>query len=136
MRIRRKSTSTSRLRKRLRFLEPSTRLEIAEAMDYAGRTIADEITANAPRDKGDLAEAATYKVSNDKLGVSVGYSQKQAGFKRAWKKGGFTALWQEFGTRHHAATPFIRPAYHAKLAQILDRIDAAVRTAINKAGQA
>lgn len=130
MNMRARRAGGSRLRKQLRRLEPELRAPIRAEMEHAGKTLADAIDALAPKDTGEMAEAAMYKVSSDGLGVSAGYSAKQTGFKRQWKKGGFKSLWQEFGTKKHAAKPFIRPAYKAKLGGILDRIDRAVRDVI------
>lgn len=117
----------------MRLLEPDIRNDVRRVMDASGEALASEITARAPKDTGEMAEAAMHKVSNDGLGVSVGYSSKQSGFKRAWRAHGFASLWAEFGSRGRAATPFIRPAYRALLSGILDNIDAAVSGAIKRA---
>lgn len=129
MRVRVKSSGQSRLRRQLRRLPKDMTAEIKTEMDAAGKALRDEIVAKAPKDQGDLAQAAHYRVSNDGLGVSVGFSTK-SGFLRKWKAGGFVALFQEYGTRHHAAQPFIRPAWRAKIAGILDSIDATVSRVI------
>lgn len=131
-RARRSGGSSSRLRRRLRFVDKHARSGIKAAFTESGKELADAIEAAAPKDTGGTADEVRYKVSNDGLGVSVGYSAKAAGFKRNWKRGGFKALWQEFGTRHHAAQPFIRPSYRKQLKAILDRIDDAVRTTIRR----
>jgi HK97 gp10 family phage protein len=98
-------------------------------MTSAGAVLRDEMTTRAPKDEGNMSEEATFRVSRDGLSVQVGYSPRR-GFKRAWKKGGFKSLWQEFGTVHHSAQPFVRPAYRAKLAQILNYVDRAVKRTI------
>lgn len=116
----------------MRLLEPSARAVVRAEMNTTGAELVAAMEAGAPRDKGDLAEAAHYKVSNDGLGLSAGYSNRP-GFKRAWQSHGFVAVFQEFGTRHHAAHPFIRPAYRKVIPAALDRIDAAVASAIRKA---
>lgn len=130
MRMRVRRSGGSRLRKQLRRLEPELRAPIRADMDRAGKELVDAMEAMAPKETGEMADAAMYKVSSDGLGVSAGYSAKQGGFKRQWKKGGFKALWQEFGTKKHPATPFIRPAYKQKLAGILTRIETSVRDVI------
>jgi HK97 gp10 family phage protein len=95
-------------------------------MDAIGADLAREITARAPKDAGDLSEAAHYRVSNDGLGVAVGYSKK-AGFLKKWRQAGFVSLFQEFGTKHHPAQPFIRPIWRYNLPKVVDRIDAALK---------
>jgi len=130
MKMRARRSGGSRLRKQLRRLEPSLRMPIRIEMDRAGRELVAAMDAGAPKQTGEMAEAAIYKVSSDGLGVSAGYSGNQVGFKMKWRRGGFKALWAEFGTKHHAATPFIRPAYRQKLGGILTRIEVAVRDVI------
>ena len=81
-----------------------------------------------------MRDAAHYKVSSDGLGVNVGYSQHKPGFKRLWNKGrGFEALFAEFGTKHHAAQPFIRRSFREGVRAALDSIDTAVSRAIRGA---
>ncbi|MBB5723204.1 HK97 gp10 family phage protein [Loktanella ponticola] len=41
---------------------------------------------------------------------------------------------QEFGTAHHEAQPFMRPAFRLKKAKVMRRIASAVTKAIKKAG--
>lgn len=122
----------SRLRRKLRRFPDELRAEVAIPMKLSAEELADAITANAPKDSGDMAEAASYRVSRDGLSAQIGYS-KRAGFKRAWKRGGFKALWQEYGTRHHPAHKFVRPAYAQLLSTILDRIDRAVSRMLARA---
>ena len=123
----------SRLKRKLRRFPKELTVDVAAAIKQGAEELRDEIEDRAPKDEGKLAPAATARVSQDGLSAKIGYSARQAGFKRAWKKGGFTSLWQEFGTKHHAANPFIRPAFRAKLAAILNRVDAAVTKTLNKA---
>jgi len=101
-------------------------------MEEVGQEFEDEIRLRAPKDQGDLADAAHHVVSSDKMGVAIGYSKDKPGFKRVWKKGGFVALFQEFGTSQHAAKPFVRPAWRAKIGSALDRIDAARRRTVQR----
>lgn len=103
-------------------------------MTSAGALLRDEIWLNSPKDEGDMADQATFRVSRDGLSVQVGYS-KRVGFKRAWKAGGFKALWQEYGTRHHKAQPFVRSAFREKLSQILNYVDRAVKRTIIRASR-
>jgi HK97 gp10 family phage protein len=122
----------SRLRRKLRRFEPELRSELAREMQAIGQEFEDELSARAPKDEGNLAEAAHHVVSSDKMGVAIGYSKDKPGFKRQWKRGGFVALFQEFGTSKHAAQPFIRDAWRAKVESALDRIDAARRRTVQR----
>jgi HK97 gp10 family phage protein len=122
----------SRLRRKLRRFPEELRADIRNAMVVSAAELRDEIRANAPRKTGALAEAADYTLSRDGLSAKVGYS-REAGFKRQFKRAGFKAHWLEFGTKHSAAQPFIRPAYRAKLKGILNRIDSAVRKTLRRA---
>lgn len=133
MKTRHRSTKTSRLRRRLRFIDKAIKAELKTDMKAIGVDVSQAINAAAPRAEGDMADAIHYRVSNDGAGLSIGYSSKAAGFKRKWKKGGFVSLWQEFGTKNHAAQPFIRPTWRTKITGALDAIDAAVVSALKKA---
>lgn len=123
----------SRLRKKLRRMPAEITAGIGPVIEDGLREIAAEIKATAPRDTGALADATHWQLSRDKLGGVVGYSANRSGFKTLWKRGGFEALFVEFGTKTQPARPFIRPAFRAKLGAILDRIDHAVNAALRKA---
>lgn len=123
----------SKLRKSLRRMPEAVTKELTIVMAEAGRELEAEIRAGAPVAEGYLRDATTHQVSRDGLGVVAGYSQRRPGFKRAWKKGGFKSLWQEFGTIHHAKSPFISPAFKRVLPGILNRIDAAVERVLRAA---
>lgn len=124
----------SKLRRQLKKLEPELRAELKATMGIVGADIAADLKANAPVDEGFLRNAAHYKVSSDGLGVNIGYSQYKPGFKRLWNKGrGFEALYAEFGTKHHAAQPFIRKSFRAGVKRALDSIDTAVSRTIRGA---
>lgn len=131
---RRRVSGDSKLRRQLRRWPEELRRGVQTVMTYSGDTLRNEIEMRAPKDEGDLSEQVLSRVSRDGLSVQVGYS-KRVGFKTAWKKGGFKALFQEYGTRHHGAQPFIGESYRAKLAGILGDIEAAVNKAINRASE-
>jgi len=120
------------LRRKLRRFPEDLRAEIAIPMKLGAEELAATITANAPKDSGDMAEEVTYRLSRDGLSAQIGYS-KRAGFKRAWKRGGFKALWQEYGTRKMPAHKFISPSYMQLLPRILDSIDRAVARTLRRA---
>jgi HK97 gp10 family phage protein len=122
----------SKLRRQIRRWPEELRKDLRMVMTSAGAELRDTIWTNAPKDEGDMADQVMYRVSRDGLSVQIGYS-KRSGFKRAWKAGGFKALFQEYGTRHHGAQPFVGPAFREKLASILNHIDAAVNRTIRRA---
>lgn len=129
-------TGGSKLRRQLRMFErafePGANTEITKAIETAARELTAEIRTRAPKDDMDLANAVQYKMSSDGLGANIGYSANKAGFRMKWKRGGFVALFQEFGTRHHAAQPFIRPSFRSRLRRNLDLIDDAVRRTVRR----
>lgn len=122
---------TSRLRRKLKRFEPELRTELRRVMEEVGVEMRDEMAARAPKDQGNMAEAAHYVVASDGLAVKIGYSRKE-GFKRMWYKGGYEAHFQEFGTSHHSPKPFVRPTWRAKIGSALDRIDAARRRTVQR----
>ena len=123
----------SRLRKSLRRIPEAVREELTAELERSGAELESAIKANAPVKEGFLRDAAFHQMSRDGLAVHVGYSKNRTGFKRKWKKGGFKALWQEFGTRTQPRTPFISPAFRALLPTVLARIDGAVNRVLRRA---
>lgn len=93
----------------------------------------DEMSANAPKDTGQLALDADAVISRDGLTARVGYDDRAAGFKKEWKRHGYLAIFKEYGTVKTPATPFVRPSYHFMLPKILSGIQAAVTKTIQKA---
>lgn len=124
----------SRLKRKLRKFPKEVTAELAKAIEQGANELRTEMEVRAPKDTGRMSLAATAVLSKDRLAARVGYSRDQPGFKRAWRsQHGFIALFKEFGTKGQPAEPFIRPAYRAKLASILDRIDGAVSGVLRKA---
>lgn len=124
----------SGLRRQLRRWPEALRADLNMVMEMNGTLLLNEIKQRAPVEGGDMRDTASFVVSRDGLSVRVGYSREQD-FKRKWKKGGFHALFQEYGTRHSPAQPFIGPAFRAKLRDALRRIDSAVDRTIKRASQ-
>jgi hypothetical protein len=125
----------SKLRKQLR-RSPD---DVTEELSAEFRNIAPELqaalTEAAAKDTGGMSEQAEAQVSRDEFAIVAGYSKNRSGFKRAWVKGGFKALWQEFGTKHHPARPFISPTFRRLLPGYLDRIEARVIRTLKRAGR-
>lgn len=124
----------SRLRRKLRRFPDALTEEIAEEMRESSEIIRRAIEAEAPRDEGDLGMAAHAVVSSDGLSAKIGYGN-QAGFRNKWKKGGFVALFQEFGTRTMMANPWIRRLWRVHLPRVVDRIDARVNNVLRRASR-
>lgn len=129
---RKRVTGDSALRRKLRRFPEVLRSDLRMVMTMNGDLLVNEIKARAPKDEGDMADHVIARVSRDGLSVQIGYGNRP-GFKQAWKRGGFHALFQEYGTVHHAAQPFIGPAFRAKLGQMLTRIDNAVNRTLKRA---
>jgi len=123
------------LRRKLRRLPDDIKDEIGEVFDRAALDLAQAISAAAPRDEGRLAGAAFGQVSRDRLAVHAGYDRDRTGFKRFWKRGGFVSLWQEKGTKHHAAQPFIEPVARRLVPGIVQKVKRAVDSALRKAAR-
>lgn len=107
--------------------------ELKTAVATGAETLRVEISANAPKATGELANDADAVVSKDGLSASVGYDSNAPGFKAEWKKHGFIAVFQEYGTKKMPAHPFVRPAYLFVLPKILAGIQAAVSNTLNRA---
>lgn len=81
------------------------RIYLVDAVRAGGELIAEEAARRAPRDTGDLAASITVKVnknvkSNGDPEAQIGPSKKEQRVGR----------YQELGTSHNPAQPFLRPA--------------------------
>lgn len=123
------------LRRKLRKLPDDVTAEITQTLQEIGPQLSSAIAQAAPYDTGRLADASRYQLSRDGLGLAAGYSAKRSGFRRLWLKGGFEALWQEFGTKKHAAQPFISPTFRRLIPGMLTKIENAVTRVLQKANR-
>ena len=103
------------------------------AVKWGAEELRDEISANAPKATGELANDADAVIAKDGLSAKVGYDESASGFRREWNKHGFLAIFHEYGTVKMPARPFVRPAYRKVLPGNLEKIKAAVNTTINRA---
>ena len=124
----------SKLRRQLRQWPDHLTSEIKAEIRLIGQEGERALELGAPRDEGRLSIAAHHVVSSDGLSVKMGYSSG-AGFKRQWAKGGFEAIFQEFGTKFHPAQEWIRRVWHQRVGGWLNRIDARVNASLRKAGE-
>jgi HK97 gp10 family phage protein len=97
--------------------EKANKRNTTEALKFGGEVIRSTAARNAPRlsPKPDLADnivMSNQRVRGDETSaVSIGPSE------------GFAyGLPLEIGTAHHAARPFMRPAFDAKFGEALDRV--------------
>jgi HK97 gp10 family phage protein len=85
-----------------------SRKRVSRALREASKLILDRAIENAPEKTGELKDSLTIKAMRRKKG--------RVGFRvtcgEGWFKGRtFYGAFQEFGTSHQPARPFIRPAY-------------------------
>lgn len=122
-----------RLRRRLRQWPDHLTNELKAEIASVGFDVYKAVVRNAPVDQGDLARAARHVVSSDGLSVRVGYSRKEAGFRRVWRKfQGFVAAFQERGTKHHKAQPFVIPTWRVWVPRALTRIERRLNQALRR----
>ena len=102
---------------------------LADAVQSGGAQIADEARRRAPRDEGDLAASITVQVTRQRNTggdprAEIGPSKKEQHVGR----------FQEFGTAHNAAQPFLRPALDTRAQDAVDIMAAVLREKLNALG--
>jgi len=98
------------------------------ALVAGGELIAKKAGQNAPRRPGQPDMADHIVISNARpedgsVGIAVGPASRF-----------FYGSYQEFGTAHHPAQPFLRPAFDSELAQALRAIADSLWASIRRAG--
>ena len=112
---------------KLNALELSIRGKVLiEAAKAGAQIVVDAARANAPRDRGDMAEGMTMRVSNkesdnNEATVDVGPGKKQ-----------FYGHMVERGTSHSVAQPFLGPAIETNRERITAVMSKALLEAIEK----
>jgi len=99
-----------------------------EALKAGGELIRQHAASIAPREPGrpDLADnigMAVARLEDGSVGLAIGPGPSF-----------FYGYFQEFGTRHHKAQPFMRPAWDAEQAKALKVISAEMWTALIRRG--
>lgn len=117
------------LRRVLRQAPDEMAAELRAAIAEGAATIEADMREEAPVREGRLKESISTKMGRDGLSARIGPGV--AG-KRAMRNGGWTAKFAEFGTKHHAAQPFIQPAYRRNESEVRDAIRRGVKTALLK----
>lgn len=116
---------------RRQFRELGDRMQknvVRGSMRSAATPVMKEAQRLAPIDEYDLRNAIALTVSvrkNESFGA-VGIKRRQEGAPARY------AHLQEFGTRHHRAQPFLRPALDNKKGEVIDRFAAAVKSQITR----
>jgi HK97 gp10 family phage protein len=113
--------------------------ELRPALLRGAHDIADAMEALAPEDQGDLVNTITVTGPN---GTTPAYASGGGSITLPENVAAVTVgspdmrhgHLQEFGTAHHEAQPFMRPAFRLKRAKVMRRIQTAIRKAIKKAG--
>lgn len=129
----------SELEKELeRLANPSQRKASARrAMKASAEPIVSAARAMAPRgETNTLAPSVAYgtKLSKRQAAQHRRSVSERSGVEAFIGAGPFSSAWnQEFGNRHHAAQPFLRPAWDAGQAAMLDRLKVELWADIQKA---
>ena len=129
------------LEKRLLALPSEVLAELRPALLKGAGDIADTMEQLAPEDQGDLVNTITVTGPGETTpayasgGGSVTAKQNQA-FVTIGSPEMRHGHLQEFGTVHHEAQPFMRPAFRLKRTKVMNRITRAISKAIKSAGSA
>jgi HK97 gp10 family phage protein len=127
------------LEARLKAIPREVLAELRPALLRGAHDIADAMEALAPEDQGDLVNTITVTGPN---GTTPAYASGGGSITLPENVAAVTVgspdmrhgHLQEFGTAHHEAQPFMRPAFRLKRAKVMRRIQTAIRKAIQKAG--
>ena len=122
-RQRRGLAGVSKLRRKLRRMPEAVQAPVKRAIAAAAEELRFEMLKRVPVRYGDLAGGIEVKLSRDKLAATVGVGAKTT---RARREVGWRAKFEEFGTIHTPAHPFVFPALKAMAPSIRKDIDKAV----------
>lgn len=99
---------------------------LKQAVKKGAELIREEAENRAPRDTGTLAE-------EEIVSVVAGESNAfEATVKIGPSKKAFYGFFQEFGTAHHAAQPFLMPSFEEKQDEALQVVSDELRKAVEK----
>ncbi|PVA06113.1 HK97-gp10 family putative phage morphogenesis protein [Thalassorhabdomicrobium marinisediminis] len=135
------NNSSKRLEARLNAIPQEVLDDLRPALLKGAHDIADAMETLVPEADGDLLGSITVTGPNGTTppyaagGGNVTMKRNQAAVTVGNTDVRHGHL-QEFGTVHHDAQPFMRPAFRLKKTKVQRRIAAAVRKAIKKAGGA
>lgn len=109
---------------------------ILDALKEGAEPIRDTAAILAPRHTGDLAGGMTISTTNRLGGTAGGRWQERGETEHAVavgpSKDEYYGLFQEYGTVHHSAHPFLRPAFDQQGAQALTIIGDALWWALRR----
>lgn len=128
-------------RKLLVTLPDAARAEIAKAMEAGAQEMVNLARSLVPVDKGDLRETIGWTWGDAPKGsITIGTVRAKgrgAGNMVITIFAGsdevFWARWQEFGTKHHRASPFFYPSYRALKKRMRGRTSRAINKAAKRA---
>lgn len=106
---------------------------IREALERAGEPMRADMARRAPRAPG-APDIADNMVMSPARMQGISDNDQAAAIKIGPEKSLFYGLFQEFGTIHHGAQPFARPAFDAGWQKALDSVRASFWTALAAAG--
>lgn len=121
MRLRAKIEGLDGLSKGLRSLEQAVSKKARDAaLEIAAEQVAERMRQLVPVLSGDLRDSITVVIGKDD--VRIGPAGKHA----------FRAHFTEFGTVHHGAEPFIRPAFDGEQANVTKVISKRMQASISR----
>lgn len=117
------------LRKLLRRLPDEVSADVRKEIEESAQLIEYDAKVLVHKDRGDLAASISYKLGRDGLSAQIGFSSR---WKRLWRAAGWRAFFEEFGTSHQRAHPFLFPAWERNKADITRRISASIKRTLNR----
>lgn len=109
------------LRRAIRLLGARAKAVRKEAIEAAAEPMVEAMVANAPRDTGALELG---------IGTQVSVTPEVARVKIGPKRNVFYGMFQELGTQHHGAQPFMRPAFDQEKDEAVRAFGEVIRNAL------
>lgn len=126
------------LTRRLAQIPDQVLRDLRPALVRGAEDIADTAELLVPEDEGDLKNSITVTGPGDMTpNYTTGGSQlvpMNMAVVTVGSEDVRTGHLQEFGTAHHEAQPFLRPAFRLKKMKVMRRIETALRKAIKRIG--
>lgn len=116
-------------RRLLRRLPSDVSQEVRNEISEGAELIEYDAKVLVHKDSGDLAASISHKLGRDGLSAQIGFSSK---WKRLWRQAGWRAFFEEFGTSHQRAHPFLFPAWEKNRADITKRISRAISNTLDQ----
>lgn len=132
MKFSHRMTGHDELRRKLRSLPAAVQREVSvEALKHAAEPMREEAALLAPRSKGHGPHMADHIVVEEtQFGGAIGPDVSTVALGPT--KDFWYASFQEFGTAHNPAHPFMRPAFDSRKGVVKARLAESVRAAMRK----